>query len=358
MSNSIFQEGRPLQGRRVGPDQHEFRISIPVDSDGMSGRECPNDRCSPGYFKVKPGTGITEGQTSAFCPYCRREGEPGDFATSAQKDYAIQLVQNEAINGINQSFERALGLGPSRKKKFGGDFISMEISFKPSRPEPVYPPLEEELRRDLVCSRCGLEHAVFGIATWCPDCGTDIFIEHVEQELVVVRKMVNAVDARRAAFGARVAARDLENALEDVVSIFETILKVMTRRYLLAQGGIEEEVEHLIEHSIRNSYQNVASAATTFQKYVDVELCSGFAEDDITFLRSTFEKRHPIAHNLGIIDRKYLERVRSGESTGREIRITATDVLRAITITSAIIARTYAKVFGPNNSSLGQVTAK
>jgi hypothetical protein len=40
----------------------------------------------------------------------------------------------------------------------------------------------------------------------------------------------------------------------------------------------------------------------------------------------TFEKRHPITHNLGVIDRKYLERMRSAEHEGREVMVTPDEI--------------------------------
>jgi hypothetical protein len=43
-------------------------------------------------------------------------------------------------------------------------------------------------------------------------------------------------------------------------------------------------------------------------------------------LGASFAKRHPITHNLGVVDRKYLERAQSAEREGREVRITAAEV--------------------------------
>lgn len=43
-----------------------------------------------------------------------------------------------------------------------------------------------------------------------------------------------------------------------------------------------------------------------------------------------FEKRHPITHNLGVIDRKYLERVSSGEQEGQEVKITEDEISQAM----------------------------
>lgn len=347
---SIFQEGGSLRGRRIGPDRYEFEIEIPPDEDGMIGRECPNQACSPAYFKVKPGTGITEGHAIAYCPYCRHEDPPSAFFTKAQQEYALRLVENEAIKGINRAIQKALGLGSTGRRRIGGGLFSLEVSYKPARLRPVFRPVEEELRRDLTCPHCGLEHAVFGLATWCPDCGSDIFLTHVEKEFTVVRNILAAVDQRRTELGARVAARDIENALEDVVSIFEAVLKVITRRHLLRSGVGSEEVDRVMKRDVRNSYQNIAAAAETFRKHTGLELFEDMGEEDLTDLKLAFEKRHPITHNLGVVDRKYLERVRSGELEGREIRVSAIEVLRAVDLSLEVIRRAYRRIFVPSNS--------
>jgi hypothetical protein len=43
-------------------------------------------------------------------------------------------------------------------------------------------------------------------------------------------------------------------------------------------------------------------------------------------LNIAFEKQHPITHNLGVVDRKYLERAQSGDHHGREVGITEAEV--------------------------------
>lgn len=344
MSDSIFQEGGPYNTRRIGTDKYEMSIQIPPDVDGMVGRECPDTNCSPGYFKVKSGTGITEGQVLAYCPYCRHEDEPNSFFTQAQKDYAIKLLTNQAVDGVNNMISKALGLGASGKKKYGSGMFSMEMSFRPSRRPPVSRPLEEELRRDVTCPFCQLEHAVFGLATWCPDCGKDIFISHVEAELDVVRKILGALDVRRSELGARVAARDIENALEDVVSVFEAVLKVITKRHLLKIGLTPDEVTDRLNKKIRNSYQNVRKATNTFSSQVGFDLYEGLSDDDISELNRIFEKRHPITHNLGVVDRKYLDKALSGEKEGREVRVTAGEVMRALDTSLTVLRSAYQRI--------------
>lgn len=344
MTNDIFQEGGPFKIRKDG-DLHHFTIPIPPDNDGMGGRCCPDTDCSPGYFKVRGGTGLSD-QPTSYCPYCRKPDVPQNFFTQEQKDYAINTVKNEALKGIDGALRNAMGLGPSGKRVLDGGLISIEFSMDRLKLEPVSRPVEEELRRNIECPTCRLQHAVFGLAVWCPDCGSDIFLRHVDEELLVIRKILPAVESRRATLGARVAARDIENALEDTVSIFEAVLKFITRRKLIEIGTQKEEVDRIMHQEIRSNYQNIPRGAEIFKKLVHVDFLSEAATEDIRTLDLAFQRRHSITHNLGVIDRKYLDRVRSGEIEGREVRITENEVHRAVEIVSLIIKTAYQKLFG------------
>jgi len=245
---------------------------------------------------------------------------------------------------LSRMVKDALDLGPSGKKTIDGGLISLEISYEQGSRPPVRRPFGEELRRDLICPVCGLEHAVFGIATWCPDCGKDIFLQHVAKEYEVVKLMLADVDNRRERLGSRVAARDIENALEDAVSIFEAVLRAMTRRRL-SMSLSTEEVEDILKKRVANRYQSIKLAGETAQRELGVPLFESLNADEVETLRFTFEKRHPITHNLGIVDRKYLEKARSGELEGRDIRVTAQDVSQAIDFSVRVMKDIYPKVF-------------
>ncbi len=328
-----------------------MNIRIPTDEDGLVGRKCPDETCSPGYFKVKIGTGITEGYVKAFCPYCRHEGDPGDFQTKGQQDYATRVLRQQVQKELGRMIEKSLGLGSSRKKTFGGGMFSLEMQYKPGRIRPVGRLWEEELRRDITCPGCGLEHAVFGLATWCPDCASDIFLTHVEQEYGVVKQMLSEIDSRRENLGARVAARDTENALEDVVSIFEAALRHVTRRHLAAQGLEHDQIDVAMRKRVGNGYQSVERASGICRDVLEVELFEGIDDMDTERLKLAFEKRHPITHNLGIVDRKYLERARSGELEGREVRIGVPEVSLAIEISLRVLQTVYRRVFAANGEA-------
>lgn len=319
-------------------------ISIPADADGLTGRECPSGTCSPGYFKVKGGTGLS-GQIEAFCPYCRHAEKPGNFATKAQQRYVKEIAVRETHKGIQQMIGDGLGLGPGGSKHIGSGFLTLELKYKPGPLPHVSRPIGEELRRDVTCPFCGLEHAVYGLAVWCADCGRDIFMAHVEKEFSVVKAMLGDVERRRNELGNRVAARDVENALEDTVSIFEAVLRALTRRHLKNLGRSEEEIDDVMAKRVANRYQNIESASELVKKELGVDLFAGYDVSVVEGLKRTFEKRHPITHNLGIVDRKYLEKARSGELQGREIRVTAAEVQASIELVTAVVAGVHCRLF-------------
>ncbi len=141
-------------------------ISVPRDEAGRMARECPDSDCSPGYFKVKPGTGITENHTAAFCPYCRHSAEPNDFSTREQVRYAKDLVMREAHKGIQAVFKDALGLGANGKRSFGGGLISMEMSYKPGALPHVRRPFEDLIRNEAQPSTATVRKAPAGPSVW------------------------------------------------------------------------------------------------------------------------------------------------------------------------------------------------
>lgn len=353
MTRKLFPEGGPLHARSRGGDRYEMSISIPRDKNGRMARECPDAQCSPGYFKVKPGTGITANHVEAFCPYCRRSAAPNDFSTREQARYAKELVLREAHKGVQGMLQDALGLGAGGKRTFGGGLVSMTMTYKPGSLPQVRRPFEDEVRRDVICPHCTLDQTVFGLATWCADCGRDIFLRHVAAELKVVEDMVGDVDRRRELLGPRVEAKDLENCLEDAVSIFEAALKAMVRRGLQVRGDTPDEVDLRLK-KLGNTFQSIAR---TREQLTEIFVCPWPADVPWQTIIDMFEKRHPITHNLGVVDRKYLERAQARERQGREVRIAASEVRSLLASVSEAIGAIHALLFVPVSEDVGAAAA-
>lgn len=322
-----------------------MQIKLPTDAVGMTARECTDSACSPGTFKVKFGTGVTVNHQQAFCPYCRAAADPGDFATREQLRYAKEIATNEFAAGAERMMADALGLGRNRKRTLGRGVLSIEMSMQHRPRPPVRRPWEEQLRRDMTCPHCTLDHAVYGLAVWCPDCGQDIFVAHVETESKVLLAMLNDVDRRSRELGPRVASRDIENGLEDVVSIFEAAMKAMARRRLLADGKPPAEVDETMAKKVRNRFQGFDGAVETLTQLFSFDLTPALDAAAIDRFKRTLEKRHPITHNLGIVDRKYLEKVRSGEAEGRDVNLDEQEVIGALETTLNLIRHVHGGLF-------------
>lgn len=339
MNRRLFPNGGPLNATYLGNSQYNLSINLPTDTDGRLARQCPADDCSPGYFKVRLGTGLSD-QEETYCPYCLQRAASNDFATTEQARYAKDLVIREAHKGIRSMMRDALGLGASGRRSLGGGLVSMELRDE-SRPlAQVRRPFEEEVRRDVLCPHCTLDQTVFGLATWCADCGKDIFLTHVIAELDVTRRMVGDIGRREELLGKRVASKDLENCLEDLVTIFEASLKAIVRRALALRGESSEQVQRRIQ-KIGNAFQSVRRCREQLNEVLGFDLGTDPLWDRLAL---AFERRHPVTHNLGVVDRKYLERVQVAEAEGREVHIDSAeiealigDVNRAVTIVHACV---------------------
>jgi len=134
--------------------------------------------------------------------------------------------------------------------------------------------------------------------------------------------MVEDVTRRNAALGKRVAAKDLENCLEDAVSIFEASIKAIVRRVFTERGETSEQIEGQFK-KIGNSFQSIERTKAQLIGLFGFDLGTDARWE---YLSSSFMKRHPVTHNLGIIDRKYLGKEQEAGPEGREVRLTAPEI--------------------------------
>jgi len=346
--SELFREGGPFDIQKTGKDQYSLTVPIPKDSDGRIDRECPCEGCSPGYFKVKPGTGLS-GMKEAFCPYCKHTAPPNEYHTKDQIRFVKDVAAREAHAGMARMLKESLGLDSGGNRRLAGGLINIDLKMEPIRLKSVSQPFQDILKRDILCPHCTLDHSVFGLATWCADCGKDIFTTHVQAEILVIKIMMGDVQRRKASLGLRVAARDIENGLEDLVSIFEATLKIEVRRFLRQQGFSEEDID-LRMKKIGSRLQSITHAVILVQEHCGIPL-SLELESPMARLAAIFEKRHPITHNLGIVDRKYLEKVRSPDSLGKEVTLDEEEIIWAADRVFCLIESLHFRLF-PNSVSL------
>ena len=168
---------------------------------------------------------------------------------------------------------------------------------------------------------------------------------HVETELSVIKIMLSDVERRGEELGSRIAARDIENCLEDTVSIYEAVLRALVIRALISRGIPKSEIHLIMKRRIGNKFQNIRLSSDVMREEIGLELFESMDPKLIESLKHTFGKRHPITHNLGIIDRKYLEGLQFAEQEGREIRVSQEEIMAAIDTSFTILASAHKRLF-------------
>lgn len=172
-------------------------------------------------------------------------------------------------------------------------------------------------------------------------------MSHVEAEFRVISAMLGDIPRRIEILGARVAARDLENALEDVVSIFEASLRLLVRRFKKSKGVSGDDLDDFFKTKVRNGFQSIGFTQDFFVKEIGLDFFAVVNADELMQLKKTFEKRHPITHNLGIVDRAYLKKVKTAETEGRDVRLTNREISEAISMAQRCIVAIHPLMFPP-----------
>lgn len=284
----------------------EFSVSIKPDEGGYTGRECPE--CGK-YFKIKFGTGLT-GVTAHHCPYCNHVGPQSNFHTKQQIDYVKSLAFNKIADSLLNEFKK-IERRPNRK-----EFLSLGIKVSGQlRPIAYYS--EKELEEHITCAVCTLQYTIYGAFGYCPDCGVHNSQQIANANFDLVLKILdmasNAED--------EIKAKLIENALEDVVSAFDGFGR-----------------EHCSNLTSKASFQNIMSAKDKLLREQGLDISVGITTDQWDFICEQFQKRHLLAHKMGIIDEDYAQKTGIAPSAiGRKVSIREDDVRMLIDYLKVVV---------------------
>lgn len=311
----------PLKASSSGDGRLVVQVEFPTDEQGFTERGCAAVDCEPRLFKIRGG--MPKGE-SRRCPYCGQLGNGNSFATVDQVRYAREKVRREAGEAMHDAIHRMMHdvfkLDSRGRRKIGSGMFSMELSVtshRETKPD-VEPPKFERPRRDVKCGTCGLEHVVFGLATWCYGCGSDIFGAHVAAELRDIADLLQDCVSRRGEIGERRFARQAENVLEDLVSAWEAGFRFLVQRRLLSQGKTRIEADAFIQKTIRNQLQGLDRSAELIRLHLGVDVFAPSEGSEVAKASVLFATRHPVTHCLGVTDPKLVAKTGSGH-VGREV---------------------------------------
>lgn len=293
-------------------------ISIPLqpDEEGYIGRECPNTDCE-GYFKIMGGTGLKE-ITHCYCPYCGHKAEHNEFFTKEQIDYAKSVAIRKITDAVVKDFKK---LEFNIKPK-GGFGIGMSLKVKEGPRHPIYWYREKQLETYVECNNCTLKYAVYGAFGFCPDCGTHNSFQILEKSLEVVIKTLKLSDTTQ---DTEIKNRLIENALEDCVSAFDGYGRELCCFHKTKSNDPDK--------AKKISFQNLESAKKKVFDLFGLDISKII--DSIEWNKTVrgFQKRHLLAHKMGIVDEEYLKRTGDTNAIkGRKISVIFEEVQELVEI--------------------------
>jgi len=287
----------------------EFSINIPTDESGMLGRECPVEACE-GYFKIQPGTGLTGKDLLCHCAYCGHSAGQDQFYTKAQIEYAKSIVIHEVTGAILKDFKE-LEFEHKPQGLFGIG-ISMKVA---GRPHPIRYYRETELETEVICDHCTLRYMIYGVFGYCPDCGIHNSLQILAKNFELVEKLLTFAETQEAT----VAEALIANALEDCVSAFDGFGRETCR--VFANKSSDPAKAATV------SFQNIERAQQRMMALFSVDLTEGVGVEQWRSVKTSFQKRHLLAHKMRVVDQGYVDATKDGTAVvGRKIQITSFEV--------------------------------
>jgi hypothetical protein len=298
------------------------RMSIPIrpDEEGFIGRECPVRTCL-GYFKITPGTGL-KGPAPCHCPYCGHSGEQNTFFTPEQIEYAKSVAIRRVIDAVHQDL-KSLEFEHKPQGAFG---IGISMKVTNSAPRPIRYYREKQLETKVVCDKCSLRFAIYGVFGWCPDCGAHNSLQILNKNLELAKKELSLA----ASVETDLAEHLVGDALENVVSAFD---------------GFGRELCSQKAANIR--FQNMTGARRRVQETFGFDFAEELSADLWSATCRIFQKRHLLAHKMGVIDDEYVQKANDpGAVVGRRIRVTQEEVSLAISLVETLGQRLFKGLLG------------
>lgn len=286
-------------------------ISIPTDEDGLTGRECPNSECL-GYFKIKFGTGLKGEDLPCHCPYCGHTAGHDQFWTQDQIRYATSIALSKIDKALRKDVRE---MDRDLRRRFRGSFVQLRMEYK-GRPHPIRYYQEKQLETRVTCEVCTLEYAIYGVFAYCPDCRTHNSLQILNKNLELAEKEVTlATDEADADFAKFLIADALENA----VSAFDGFGRETCTVYA-ASASDPTKAQNI-------SFQNLTRANKRVQNLFGFSLANGLEANEWEFVCQCFQKRHLLAHKMGIVDQAYIDATGDMQSVvGRKVSITPDEV--------------------------------
>ena len=302
MFEDLIKEMNRMNGQSVS-------VEIESDDKGYIDKQCPNEDCEF-IFKVNIDDWANIFKDEAvWCPLCRHEATSDKWFTIAQVEHA----KAEALAVIKGKIHNSLRTGAQKfnRRQPKNSFISMsmKVTGGTKRTYTIPAKAAELMQLEIQCEECESRFAVIGSAYFCPACGHNSVTRTFHDSLRKIRAKKDSLDVVRSALiesvgkdEAELTCRSLiETCIGDGVVAFQKYCEGMYQRFGTPPF---------------NAFQRLDQTSELWNKAFQEGLDSWLSEEELRLLGVLYQKRHLLAHNEGIIDKKYTQK--SGDQSYKE----------------------------------------
>ena len=282
--------------RRLGD---RIVTKIRPDEEGFIGRECPKCR---GYFKIVVGTGLKQEGLPCHCPYCGHMAEHHRFVTEDQIEYARSVARRKVSDAFRRDL-KALEFSHKPSRRSG---IEISLKVKHGQTIPIHRYKESQLETEIICTNCTLRYSVYGVFAFCPDCAQHNSLDILNANMDLVRKILGLA---RSQDQRELSEKLIKSALGECISAFDGFGREICRVYgAYARGSIDVG---------RVSFQNLLRSRKQILTAFEIDIAGSLNEERWNEVVNLFQKRHVIAHRMGVVDQQYVnltgdERIKVG----------------------------------------------
>lgn len=268
-------------------DKITISVNFPTDKDGTVGRECLE--CKK-YFKIKPGTGLPTDY--CHCPYCDYEGKSDTFLTQDQITYAESIAYKKVYQQIiKPTLIKLTDSFKELESSTRNSLIKIKVTTNESGfdfPTKYY--TEKELETVVICDNCGLEFAIYGVFSRCPDCKEfnaflmfEKSLETTQKLLLILLKPDLATDIKEQTYGF---------ILSSSIAAFDGLGKELRLRN-----------PNIYPPAPKNLFQNITLLDQKLNNLISTK------HSNFRLLLKLFQVRHLYEHNMGVIDNDFITKL-------------------------------------------------
>lgn len=297
-------------------------VPIPEDKEGFIDRQCPSAKCRAEFKVFGKDWDAKVTKKRAYCPVCRNEAPPADWATTAQVKYAKAV----ALAHLKQQLHGALEAGARQFNQRQQDgFITLSLSVTSHITHVSLPrAVGEVMRQRFTCEQCQCGYSSIGAAFFCPACGHNSVLNTFLHTLETVRNTIAAIPNIRQAMQVNPdTAHDsvrliLEQSIGRLVGAFEHYTEALFATLPIAATAKVK----------RGSFQRIDEASGLWQEVVGKGYHDLLCPHEMANLVRLVQQRHLLVHTDGIVDNGYLIKSADNAYTiGQRIVIQESDVL-------------------------------